>query len=77
VNGWTTGRKERRILEGQLAKLPNVALRESAVGMRDVFRSTVLVIVRSQVQDAFGRVGVEAGARRNLRDRKSYGGIPS
>ncbi len=76
VDGWFTTMRERQSLQRQLSMLPNVTWRHKSVGLDDVFRSSALVLVPSQVQEAFGRVIVEAGHSGVPAVASRIGGIP-
>jgi glycosyltransferase involved in cell wall biosynthesis len=76
VDGWYTPRRERQSLERQLSTLPNVTWRHKSVGLDDVFRSSALLLVPSQVEEAFGRVIVEAGHSGVPAVASRIGGIP-
>jgi glycosyltransferase involved in cell wall biosynthesis len=76
VDGWFTTIRERQSLQRQLSTMPNVTWRQKSVGLDDVFRSSSLVLVPSQVQEAFGRVIVEAGHSGVPAVASRIGGIP-
>jgi glycosyltransferase involved in cell wall biosynthesis len=76
INGWSTRRQARQSLARELELLPNVTLRPSSFGLGDVFRSTAVVLMPSQVQEAFGRVIVEAGHSGIPAIASRVGGIP-
>jgi glycosyltransferase involved in cell wall biosynthesis len=76
VDGWFTTIRERQSLQRQLSTMPNITWRRKSVGLDDVFRSSALVLVPSQVQEAFGRVIVEAGHSGVPAVASRIGGIP-
>jgi glycosyltransferase involved in cell wall biosynthesis len=76
VDGWWAARREIRKLGRELSRLPNVTWRESSIGLDDVFRLTGVILMPSQVQEAFGRVIVEAGYHGIPAVASRVGGIP-
>jgi glycosyltransferase involved in cell wall biosynthesis len=76
IGGWFTTRRERQSLQRQLRTLPNVTWRHKSVGLDDVFQSSALLLVPSQVEEAFGRVIVEAGHSGVPAVASRTGGIP-
>jgi glycosyltransferase involved in cell wall biosynthesis len=76
VDGWFTTRRERQSLQRHLSTLPNVTWRHKSVGLDDVFRASSLLLVPSQVEEAFGRVIVEAGQSGVPAVASRIGGIP-
>lgn len=57
---WPLTGEERRALQGRLDELPNVELRPNAPNLDAVFQETRLLLAPSLVDEAFGRVIVEA-----------------
>jgi glycosyltransferase involved in cell wall biosynthesis len=76
IDGWFTTRLERQSLQRELSTLPNVTWRHKSVGLDDVFRSSALLLMPSQVEEAFGRVIVEAGHSGVPAVASCIGGIP-
>jgi glycosyltransferase involved in cell wall biosynthesis len=76
IDGWFTTRRDRQSLQRQLSTLPNVTWRHKSVGLDDVFRSSALLLMPSQVEEAFGRVVVEAGHSGVPAVASCIGGIP-
>lgn len=60
VEGWPLGRQEWGRLKRQTAHLGNVRVRRSARDMMEIYRSTRVLLVPSQVAETFGRVVIEA-----------------
>ena len=67
---------ERKELDGQLTKLPNVSFRPRSPNLKDLYRETALLLMPSQVQEAFGRVVIEACANGIPVVAARIGGIP-
>jgi glycosyltransferase involved in cell wall biosynthesis len=57
---WPLAGEDRSSLQNQLAQLPNVELRGNLPSLDPVFQETCLLLVPSVVDEAFGRVIVEA-----------------
>ncbi len=76
VQGWRRSPAERKKLESDLAELPNVALRPNSAGLKDVFASTAVLLAPSQIEEAFGRVIIEAGLNGIPAVASRIGGIP-
>lgn len=76
VESWRLDPKPRRALEAQLAGLPNVLLRPSTSDVRTIYQSTALLLAPSQVEEAFGRVVLEACANGIPVVASDIGGIP-
>jgi glycosyltransferase involved in cell wall biosynthesis len=76
IDGWFTTRLERQSLQRELSTLPNVTWRHKSVGLDDVFRSSALLLMPSQVEEAFGRVIIEAGHSGVPALASCIGGIP-
>lgn len=76
VEGWSSGTAERKKLRRDLARLPNVVLWPNSDGLRKVFASTAVLLAPSQVEEAFGRVIVEAGFNGIPAVASRIGGIP-
>jgi glycosyltransferase involved in cell wall biosynthesis len=67
---------QRKARDRELSSLANVKLRATSVGLRDVYASTAILLVPSQVEEAFGRVIVEAGFSGIPAVASRIGGIP-
>lgn len=67
---------ERKARDRELAGLANVTVRRSMLGLREVYASTAVMLVPSQVEEAFGRVIVEAGFSGIPAVASRIGGIP-
>jgi glycosyltransferase involved in cell wall biosynthesis len=76
AEAWPLGRKQGRTLQRQLAELPNVTFRPRSVGLKDVYRTTSVLLVPTQGEEAFGRVVIEAGANGIPVIATRVGGIP-
>lgn len=57
---WPLAGEERKVLQDLLDQTPNVELRRNAPNLDSVFQETRLLLVPSMVDEAFGRVIVEA-----------------
>jgi glycosyltransferase involved in cell wall biosynthesis len=76
VEGWSSSTAAQKKLRRDLAQLPNVTLRSNSDGLREVFASTAVLLMPSQVEEAFGRVIVEAGFNGIPAVASRIGGIP-
>jgi len=76
VDAYPCRGEQRRARSRELARLANVILRESSLGLRDVYASTAVLLMPSQVEEAFGRVIVEAGFSGIPAVASRIGGIP-
>ena len=63
-------------LKARLGPLANVEFRRASADMRPVYRRTALLLVPSQVEEAFGRVVVEAQASGIPCLVRETGGLP-
>lgn len=54
--------QERENLERELAQVPNVSFRPSSGNLRGLYEKTALLLMPSQIKEAFGRVIIEACA---------------
>lgn len=76
VEGWTRSAAQRKELRRALARMPNIVLWPTSDGLREVFASTAVLLAPSQVEEAFGRVIVEAGLNAIPAVASRIGGIP-
>jgi glycosyltransferase involved in cell wall biosynthesis len=78
VESWRLDAAHRRSLQRRIHRLGNVALRRSILDMRDVYRSTKLVRVPSQLpwREAWGRVVSEAQVSGIPVLASNQGGLP-
>jgi glycosyltransferase involved in cell wall biosynthesis len=76
VQSWRIAPKQRTLLEGRIKDLPNVQLRPATLDIRDVYQTTALLLAPSQVEEAFGRVVLEACANGIPVVASDIGGIP-
>jgi glycosyltransferase involved in cell wall biosynthesis len=76
AESWPLRGRERKELDAQLAKLPNVSLRRRSPHLRDLYSKTALLFMPSQCQEAFGRVVIEACANGIPVVASRVGGIP-
>jgi glycosyltransferase involved in cell wall biosynthesis len=76
VESWHLDRKSRRELEVRLAGLPNIQLRPATTDMRILYQDATLLLAPSQVEEAFGRVVLEACANGIPVVASAIGGIP-
>jgi glycosyltransferase involved in cell wall biosynthesis len=76
AEAWNTTRSQRRQLDAELARLPNVTFRPRSVGLHDAYRATAVLLMPSQWPEAFGRVVVEASANGIPVVASRVGGIP-
>jgi glycosyltransferase involved in cell wall biosynthesis len=76
VEGWFGTAAQRKVLRREVARLRNVTLRPNSGTLGDVFASTAAILVPSQVEEAFGRVIVEAGFNGIPAVASRIGGIP-
>lgn len=61
ILGWPLGLREKARLEREVARLPNVELRDRTTDMRTIYRDTRILLVPSQWEDeTWGRVVTEA-----------------
>jgi glycosyltransferase involved in cell wall biosynthesis len=60
IDAWSRSAQQRRELDHELGRLPNVTFRRSSTGLKDVYESTAVLLMPSQCQEGFGRVVVEA-----------------
>jgi glycosyltransferase involved in cell wall biosynthesis len=76
VEAWNMPAAQRRILDRQLSKLPNVTFRPRSVGLADVYGSTAVLLAPSQCPEAFSRVVLEACANGIPVLASRVGGVP-
>lgn len=76
VQGWRRSAAQRKKQRADLAGLPNVVLRPNSAGLKEVFASTAVLLAPSQIEEAFGRVIVEAGFNGIPAVASRIGGIP-
>ncbi|HEY6277606.1 MAG TPA: glycosyltransferase [Streptosporangiaceae bacterium] len=76
AEAWNTARSQRRHLDAELARLPNVTFRRRSVGLKEAYRATAVLLMPSQWPEAFGRVVVEASANGIPVVASRVGGIP-
>jgi len=67
---------ERKELDEQLRKLPNVKFRPHTDNLRSLYGETALLMMPSQLREAFGRVIIEACANGIPVAARRIGGIP-
>lgn len=76
VRAWPLSRGQRRDLVRDVQRLPNVELLPPTPHMAQVYGQASLVLMPSQVEEAFGRVALEAGVNRVPVVASKIGGIP-
>jgi glycosyltransferase involved in cell wall biosynthesis len=75
IEAWPLHEDERRVLEAELARLPNVVLRPHVDDMREVYRRSRLLLVPSQ-SESWCRVVTEAQASGIPAIARKVGGLP-
>jgi glycosyltransferase involved in cell wall biosynthesis len=76
AESWPIRGRQRKELDANLAKLPNVTFRPRSPDLRDLYGQTALLLMPSQCEEAFGRVIIEAGANGIPVVASRIGGIP-
>jgi glycosyltransferase involved in cell wall biosynthesis len=76
VESWRLDPKSRRALEARIAGHANIRLRPATADVRTIYASTALLLAPSQVEEAFGRVVLEACANGIPVVASDIGGIP-
>lgn len=76
VEAWNIPGAQRKALDREISKLPNVTFRPRSVGLADVYRSTAVLLAPSQCQEAFSRVVLEACANGIPVLASKVGGVP-
>lgn len=76
VEAWNIPGPQRKALDREMSKLPNVTFRPRSVGLADVYRSTALLLAPSQCPEAFSRVVLEACANGIPVLASRVGGVP-
>jgi glycosyltransferase involved in cell wall biosynthesis len=76
VEAWNMVGPQRKALDREMSKLPNVTFRPRSVGLADVYRSTAVLLAPSQCPEAFSRVVLEACANGIPVLASRVGGVP-
>jgi glycosyltransferase involved in cell wall biosynthesis len=76
AESYVLSRAERKDLDLQLRSLPNVTFRRPAENLGSLYGETALLMVPSRLQEAFGRVIIEACANGIPVVARQIGGIP-
>lgn len=76
VEGWAVPDERRAELRRRVAALPNVTLHPWTSDMRAVYARTRVLLVPSQVEEAFGRVALEAALNGIPVVASAIGGLP-
>jgi glycosyltransferase involved in cell wall biosynthesis len=76
VEAWNIPGPQRKALDHEMSKLPNVTFRPRSVGLADVYRSTAVLLAPSQCPEAFSRVVLEACANGIPVLASRVGGMP-
>ena len=76
VEAWNIPGAQRKALDREISKLPNVTFRPRSMGLADVYRSTAILLVPTQGQEAFSRVVLEACANGIPVVASRVGGVP-
>ena len=76
VESWRIDPKYRHSLETRIANVPNIRLMPATPVVRTIYQSAALLLAPSQVEEAFGRVVLEACANGIPVVASDIGGIP-
>ena len=76
VEAWNMTVPQRKALDREMSKLPNVTFRPRSLGLADVYRSTTVLLAPSQCPEAFSRVVLEACANGIPVLASRVGGVP-
>jgi hypothetical protein len=76
LESWPLSRAARAELRREISSLPNVRFQARTRDIASVYAQTALLLIPSQVEEAFGRVAIEAGANGIPQVASRIGGLP-
>ena len=76
VKAWTLSEDQLAALHARLKELPNVSLHEPVSDMRNIYKTTKLLLVPSKFEEAYGRVATEAQFSGIPVIATAHGGLP-